>query len=45
VKALVGLFAVVGWVDKPSICGKLLGFRYGSNPAYALLVAVIIQEA
>jgi hypothetical protein len=27
---------VVGWVDKPSICGKLLGFRYRSNPAYGL---------
>jgi hypothetical protein len=29
-------FFMTGWVDKPSIRGKLLGFRYRSNPAYAL---------
>jgi hypothetical protein len=27
----------VGWVDKPSIRGKPLGFRSRSNPAYALI--------
>ncbi len=31
---LRGLFAVVGWADKPSICGKLLGFRQ----VYALAI-------
>ncbi|MGZ8237024.1 MAG: hypothetical protein ACXW00_02655 [Methylobacter sp.] len=30
-------FAVVGRVDKPSIWGNLLGFRYHYNSAYVLL--------